>query len=125
MSRLERCHEPKRGLVMGLALFKERRISERRKLTGLLPGRLRNLAIDSDVDCKLIDVSEHGIGVIMDKDVNHETQFALVLKDQTIPMTIQWSKPDFGKSDSFRFGLVCNDPSIDLVAIFSAAGCLE
>ena len=113
---------------MGLALFKERRLADRRKLTGLLPGRLVFAASRAEVICRPVDVSSNGMGVVVGnekKEIEPGTELALVLKDGVIRLQVAWGQPDFGKQDMFRYGLVTMDPTGNVEALFIETGCLR
>ena len=110
---------------MGLALFKEKRLSQRRRLTGLLPGRLIYGDTRQDVFCRPIDVSSHGIGIVLARELAPGARMILVLQGREVALEIAWVQPDFSKQDMFRYGLVTVDPADDLQDIFVAAGCLK
>jgi hypothetical protein len=110
---------------MGLALFKERRLSDRRKLTGLLPGRLTIEGTKLSLSCRPVDVSANGMGVVMAREIEPGTQMTLSIGDHDIALQVAWGQPDFGKQDMFRYGLVTLDPNVDLEAEFVRAGCLR
>lgn len=109
---------------MGLALFKERRITIRRRLTGLLPGRLVMADTYKDIACRPVDVSRNGMGIVLSEEIEPGTEVKLLLKDQPVAMHVAWVQRDFGKQDMFRYGLVLLDPSHDLEAEFIKAGCM-
>jgi len=110
---------------MGLALFKERRLSDRRRLTGLLPGRLILDGAKQSLICKPVDVSSFGMGVVMAREIAPGTQMTLVIGEQEIALQVAWGQPDFGKQDMFRYGLVTLDPGVNLENEFVRAGCLK
>ena len=111
---------------MGLPDIKERRVSRRRKLTGLLPGRLVNSATQVDLSaCKPVDISRNGMGIIVAEQLDLGTKVALILAETQIEFQIAWSRPDFGKQDKFRYGLVTLDQKVDLEQIFIDANCLK
>ena len=113
---------------MGLTKFKERRVSDRRQLTGLLPGRLVLAATLADVACRPVDVSVNGLGIIaadQKRRLQPGVELLLLLKDRHIPLVVSWGQGDFGKQDLFRFGLVTVDTECDLEALFLRTGCLK
>ena len=103
--------------------FQERRVAERKRLTGLMPGKFK--INDKEVSARPVDLSEHGLGVLVAKEFAIGAQAVLVIKDTQIPFEIKWCQPDFGKHDLWRYGLVCNDPSLDLLALFAETGCFK
>lgn len=108
--------------IMGLPAFKERRFS-RRRLTGLLPGRLVKNENHKDLMCKPVDVSEHGIGILCSEVIQPGTIILLVLKDREVQLQIAWGQQDFGKRDLYRYGLVTVDQKENLERIFEKGGC--
>jgi hypothetical protein len=110
---------------MGLALFKERRLADRKRLTGLLPGRLLLSATRAEIVCRPVDVSANGLGIVIDKEIDPGTELELHLKSGTVRLQVAWAQPDFGKQNMFRYGLVTLDPSQNLEAIFVDTGCLR
>lgn len=110
---------------MGFALLKERRISERRKLTGLLPGRLIIENTSQELECRPVDISVNGLGIVARKELDPGTTLLLVIQDRSIPLMIAWGQPDFGKQDMMRYGLVTLEPTDDLLATFISTGCLR
>jgi hypothetical protein len=103
--------------------LKERRISERKRLTGLLPGRFQ--VNGKDVVVKPIDVSSHGMGIIVSAQIANGTKASLIIGDRCLPLEFLWGEQDFGKHDMWRYGLVCTDMKANLEEEFSEAGCLK
>ena len=113
---------------MGLALFKERRFSERRQLSGVLPGGLIRADGKGAVSCRPVDVSAHGLGIVIvgeKKLLPIGLDLILVVTDGEIPLQVAWSTPDFGKQDSVRYGLAVTDQSVNLELVFEKYGCLK
>jgi hypothetical protein len=109
---------------MGLALFKERRINDRLKLTGLMPGRMF-LATGEELSCRPVDVSASGLGILISKEIDPGTQVTLVIKNEKIELLVAWVQRDFGKQDMFRYGLVTLDANKNMESIFKNCGCLK
>lgn len=110
---------------MGLARFKERRLADRRRLTGLLPGRLLLAATKNDINCRPVDISPNGLGIVVAKELDPGTEIDLVMRDGTVRLQVAWGQPDFGKQDMYRYGLVTLEPELNLEELFVAAGCLR
>ena len=108
---------------MGLALFKERRLDLRKNLTGLLPGRLKNKS-GVDINCRPVDVSENGLGIVSVDRLAAEDVLELHVKDKVITLKVAWVRPDFGKRDLFRYGLISKD-QINIEEIFISSGCMK
>ena len=110
---------------MGLALFKDRRIGERRKLTGLMPGRLFLKESGEELSCRPVDVSTFGLGVLISKEIQPGEVLTLLVKSTKIQLQVAWTQPDFGKQDMFRYGLVSVDTDHNLEQLFVDNGCLR
>lgn len=113
-----------RGTAMGLPLFQEKRISIRRSLTGLLPGRLTTVD-GQDIICQPKDVSSHGLGITSQTILPVGAVLILKLKNKNVMLEVTWSQPGFGKRDIFRYGLITKDHSLDLESSFIETGCLR
>ena len=105
--------------------FKERRLSTRKKLTGLLPGKIFNNRTEQPVDCRPVDISKDGVGVLSEATLKIDDKLTLKLPDGEISLKVMWKKQDYGKQNLQRYGLVTEDSSIDLEDIFMQAGCLK
>lgn len=105
-----------------LQLF-EKRISPRKKLTGLLPGTLS----DSNkvvVNAKPIDISKNGLGILTNHLLEVGSQVVLKTHEHQIKLNVAWRKKDFGKNGLYRYGLDCQD-TYDLEEVFASTGCLK
>ena len=109
---------------MALPLFKERRMTSRKRLTGLLPGGLRRQDTNEVLGAKPVDVSKHGLGLLIAEDMAPGSILLLQVRDQEISLEVSWKQPDFGKQDLFRYGVVATNPNDDLEEIFARCGCL-
>jgi hypothetical protein len=114
---------------MALPAFKERRLSERSQLSGLLPGRLTIENLKPNIICRAVDVSTHGLGIVIQaiikEDMTAKLECNVKGKIQVVDMKVAWAKPDFGKQDLYRGGLVTLDPNVDLESIFLITGCIK
>lgn len=114
---------------MALPVLKERRLSERRQLSGLLPGRLTIENLKPNTICRAIDVSTHGLGILIQAVIKEEMKAKLECnvkgKILIVDLKVAWAKPDFGKQDLYRGGLVTLDQEIDLEKIFLLTGCIK
>jgi len=109
---------------MGLPLFSERRMTIRKSLTGLLPGRLQTIE-GQDIACRPLNVSIHGLGIISDHRLETDSTVTFTVQDKIIELKIAWSQPGFGKRDLFRYGLVATDQNVNIEQIFLDNGCLK
>ena len=105
-------------------LFLDKRIKPRKMLTGLLPGPLTD-ANGERINCKPVDISEHGLGIITSAFMKPGDAINLKLKDRTIALSVSWSKPDFGKQNLIRYGLNLESDQENLEDVFAEAGCLK
>ncbi len=109
---------------MALALFKERRMSIRKQLTGLLPGKLVD-ARGKTLNAEPVDVSEHGLGIVTQSRLEEGEELYLVLnKERSVRLKVIWSSEDFSKNDLTRYGLECSG-DINLEEIFIQYMCLK
>jgi len=109
---------------MGLPLFGERRMTIRKSLTGLLPGRLQD-ADGQDIACRPVNVSIHGIGIVSDQRLDPNSSITFTVQDKIIELKIAWAQPGFGKRDLFRYGLLTTDQTINIEQLFLDNGCLK
>ena len=111
---------------MTLPIFKERRVSSRRLLTGLLPAPLvLKDAPDQKFNCKPVDISPDGLGVLADIVLPVGTELLLKLPEEDVTMKIIWKKQDFSKKELFRYGLVTATGHTDIEGIFEKHGCFQ
>ena len=103
--------------------LKERRIADRKLLTGLWPGRLMNDG--RDVSSRPVDISEHGLGILSSRELKIGSICILVMKDRSIEFEVKWMQPDFGKHDLFRYGLLCRETVINVIEEFATRGCFK
>ena len=110
---------------MALLNFAEQRLSPRRKLTGLLPGRMVVVGSNVNISCKPVDISAHGLGIVSEEILTAGSKLALRTHDREILLEVSWGQPDFGKRDLYRYGLVTVDRDVDLELVFADTGCLK
>lgn len=103
----------------------ERRQSRRKSLTGLLPGRLSIVDTDESLNCKPIDVSKDGIGILTSEILQIGTKLLLKTHSHAIILEVRWAQPDFGKHGLYRYGIIHHDPNIDLEDIFLKTKCIR
>ena len=110
---------------LGNLKLKERRTNNRKLLTGLLPGKMRRNQLDRCISCKPIDVSEHGLGILSAEQISDGETLTLEIGDEKVVFEVLWSKPDFGKFDLIRYGLVCSSKDKNIADVFLKAGMLS
>ena len=108
-----------------MPMFAEKRLSPRRKLTGLLPGRMAVVGSNTSISCKPVDISAHGLGIVSEDLLTAGTMLALRTHDREILLEVSWGQPDFGKRDLYRYGLVTVDREVNLENVFADTGCLK
>jgi hypothetical protein len=104
--------------------LKERRLNTRRKLTGLLPGKIIRESDGSDVSCRPVDISKDGLGILTETQLE-EGDVLVLQASSDISLKVMWKKQDYGKASLFRYGVVTIDDKNNLEKIFMAAGCLK
>ena len=104
--------------------FKERRFHQRKRLTGLLPGKMQDDK-GNNFACRPVDISHSGLGIVSTHFLDIGSNIFLIIKNEQIILRVLWKQPDFGRRDLFRYGLVCENPDIDLEEIFILYGCLK
>lgn len=114
---------------MAYPMFNEKRLAHRQRLTGLLPGRLKLEGFKSNISCRPVDISEHGLGILIQEVVQEGIKATLEcsIKGEVviIPLTVTWVKRDFGKQDMYRVGLTTIDNEFNLQEVFAMTGCLK
>jgi hypothetical protein len=90
-----------------------------------MPGSLVHSEGGARLECKPVDISRTGIGVLIAHEIKVDTLLLLIIGDQKISMKVVWSQPDFAKSDRFRYGLNCEDESIDMEELFASKNCFR
>lgn len=110
---------------MSFPLFAERRLASRKKLTGLLPGKLILENGKGNVSARTVDITPHGLGIISPDLFKVGASLLLKVAEMDIRMEVMWGQPDFGKHDLYRYGLLCRDTEVDLEEIFIKSGCLK
>lgn len=108
---------------MSQPMFFEKRLSMRRRLSGLLPGRLVIDDTDADFECRLVDVSVSGMGVLSSDLLSAGSRLTLRTKEGNISLEVSWGQPDFGKQDLYRYGLKVLDENLDLEEVFDRFDC--
>ena len=103
--------------------FKERRNQSRKKLSGLLPGKLVRLKDDSQIVGRPIDVSDKGLGLLVSEKLAVGETLLLTTKTHSIELEIIWSQPDFGKRDLIRYGLITKNSDESVEKLFEDYGC--
>jgi len=112
------------GYTVARPLFIDKRLKPRKMLTGLLPGPLVN-GLGKKINCKPMDISDSGIGILTSEILNVGDELTLQVPDESVVLKVSWGKRDFGKQNLFRYGLNIEGESTDLEKIFSDAGCLK
>ncbi len=114
-----------RGSVMAKSQLKpkESRLTLRKLLSGLLPGKMT--ANGQALSARPVDISKHGIGILVAQQFEIGTKIELDMKTHTINFKVVWMKPDFGKHDLWRYGLMCSDALVDIEELFAKHGCLK
>lgn len=110
---------------MNIPMFFEKRAERRRRLTGLLPGPIYVGEAEESLDCKPVDVSKDGLGIVTNLIMKDGTELTLKTKEGKIKLAVAWGQPDFGKRDLYRYGLKVVGEEFDMQEIFIEGGCLK
>ncbi|MEI8026534.1 MAG: hypothetical protein WCI18_09305 [Pseudomonadota bacterium] len=111
------------GKIMINLKFQERRFKTRKKLSGLMPGKI--FSGDKELKVKPVDLGQDGLGVISEVQLTEGDRLTMETSKGKIDLKVIWIKKDFGKQDLFRIGLVTLNPKDNLAIIFESAGCLK
>lgn len=110
---------------MAIPVKIELRRQPRKQLTGLLPGVLKTEDGQGPLNAKAVDISSHGLGLLLDCELSESHRLQLHLKHKVITLKIIWRQPDLGRESRFRYGVETLDNAIDLIDIFQEGGCLK
>jgi hypothetical protein len=110
---------------MSMPQFSEKRREKRKKLTGLLPGKLCIQGTTQFIACRPVDVSLLGIGILTTTNLTQGMTLELQTPTEVIELEVSWGRPDFGKTNQYRYGLTCKNKTLNLEQIFVDAGCVE
>jgi hypothetical protein len=103
--------------------FQERRFTTRKKLNGLMPGKV--MLGPNEIKVRPVDIGRDGLGVVTNESLREGDRLQLHTAFGVILLEVMWSKNDLGKQDLFRFGLITTDPKDNLEEVFKNAGCLK
>lgn len=105
-------------------LFLDKRFTQRKQLTGLLPAPLITESGDI-LDCKPVDISENGLGILSSVVLEIGDKLTLRLSSQPVEFTVAWGKRDFAKNQLYRYGLITESETVSVEDIFEKANCLK
>ena len=106
---------------------------ERRKLTGLLPGKLLVRRTSRHLSGRAIDVSPQGMGILSSMALEEGELVDLNTASQKIPLRVIDKKRDYAKCNRYRYSLVICEGAktpegsveVNLEEIFKGSGCLN
>jgi hypothetical protein len=87
-------------------------------------GTLRAGEGGPELDCKVIDVSRDGLGVLSNTPVDKNSVVELEVQDRKILLRVAYCLDDLIHKGRYRLGLHRTGSSENLVNLFSAAGFL-
>ena len=109
---------------MGMPRPKERRFGERIKAVKHLPGQLLFAESGEEIDCRPLDVSEFGMGVFTEEELPEEEEnYILRVGELDINLLRVYHLESPGDAVGYRSGFRVMDPEIDLMKVFTEAGC--
>lgn len=104
------------------------RISQRKQLSGLLPGRLQLVGSSRYITARAVDVTSQGMGILSQDYLRAGDNLILTTSDHLVHLRVLYKKRDYLKSNRHRYGIVIADEhqaqEHDLITIFVDAGCL-
>ena len=108
---------------MGQIQASERRRSGRENLTGALPGAIKIKGDEDPLHVKPIDVSDQGLGVLMDRPLRPGTEVIIDGLDTELEFEVVWYKKESnGGPETYHHGLLLKSRDINLIELFRAAG---
>lgn len=107
-----------------------KRIKERKKLTGLLPGKLVVIRTGRLVSARAVDITEDGMGIFSSHRLHEGDKMTLISTEKKIPLIVHYKKRDYTKASLHRYGLRVDSEEADaqeynLIKIFENSGCLR
>ena len=70
-------------------------------------------------------MSAEGLGILVCESIPLESRVFLEMKEITLEFKVAWARPDYGKKNMMRYGLVCSDKAANIEMIFTEKGCLK
>ena len=83
-----------------------KRINQRYRLSGLLPGKVIVLSSGSFLSARPIDVSRNGIGVLSNYHLQLEEKLVMQYRQYNYFFKVHHIKKDYAKSNLYRYGLI-------------------
>ena len=103
----------------------ENRKSKRYSLTGSLPGAMFEPESNTIIQCKPVDVSQNGLGVMTWSQFDPGSSLILRGNNVDIKFTVIWSISCHEEHNVWRCGLEAEDKDSDLVSLFNERGCFD
>lgn len=106
------------------------RMHQRKKLSGLFPGKMLVQRTSRYMSGRAIDVSKQGMGVLSSTHLVEGDLIALTTPKRTIILRVNGIKKDYARSNRYRYSLVLDEESseaqehVDLVQVFVHSGCM-
>ena len=109
---------------MGYAQLAERRYTQRKDLNGKVPGEFQIAGVHSPIECRALDVSEKGVGIVSQHFMSPGTKVQFKSIDREIDLEVVWRQDDIDHPQTYFYGLVVLD-DLDIEKIFQETGCIE
>ena len=92
---------------------------------GSLPGALIKGGSNDPLECRPVNLSASGLGLIGMQELFVGDKLTIVSPELNIPFEVVWCDQVEDRPGFFKIGLKSNDSEIDLVRLFSDEGCFE
>lgn len=102
----------------------ENRVFPRRDIKSRLPGRVVAGATRAPVEIVGVDVSAQGMGVIVDRYYEPGTELTFSFGAWTLTLEVMWCHREAFKKSFRRCGLRSKTAEVNLLELFTRAGCL-
>jgi hypothetical protein len=103
---------------MGQLLSHNSRLSERIPMNKRrLGGRLLRDGSETEISCKALDVSRHGLGIVSEQQIEVGEVLSLEHKKYRVKLKVVWARVDPSDSNQNRYGLQIENEDIDLVGL--------
>ena len=108
-----------------------RRMNTRRRLSGLLPGKMLVQRTARHMSGRVVDVSHDGMGVLSSTHLLIGDTITLTTPTKMIILKVNDKKKDYAKSSRYRYSLVLDregeydQGDMDLEEVFVNSGCMS
>lgn len=105
------------------------RLADRKRLSGLLPGRMQRVGSPNYITGRAVDVSSQGIGILSQNFLREGDEVILTTRHHVTHLVVHYKKRDYKKNNRYRYGLILaknhEQDDHDLIKIFDQSGCFH